>query len=179
MLSPAVAQVSWVRLWELHLLQVQGFCFPLGKASRNGCCGTKADPEQSALPLEVGRTVSRDSQSAPEVLLHKSCLLQLASSAARFAPAQPGCVSLSVTASGATTTSKPQGIHDSVSQSFAASLWPKAAKSCSALSYCKLPRAGQVGLLRNKNVVGASSWVRKWWLQPPPWACVSKQESSK
>ncbi|RLW00944.1 hypothetical protein DV515_00008404 [Chloebia gouldiae] len=67
-------------------------------------------------------------------------------------------VSRPVTASGATTTSKPQAINDLVSQSFADSLWPKAAKSYSALSYCKLPRAERVGSLRNKNVL---NWREK------------------
>lgn len=156
---------------------------------RNGHCGTKADPKEShcchqpALPLEVGNAPGQDCQQrCPECYwgaLAKAWQLQLASSAVRFAPAQPRCVSPSVPASGTTTTSKPQGINDLVSQSFAASLWPKAANSYSALSYCKLPRAEQLGWLRNKNVVGISSWVKKWWLQPLPWACVSKHESSK
>lgn len=66
--SPAVAHMSWVRLWEVHLLQVQGFCFPLWNPGRNGHCGTKADPKespccrQSALPLEVGSTPEQDCQ---------------------------------------------------------------------------------------------------------------------
>lgn len=113
--------------------------------------------------LTGGHTPGQDCQRDPRVLLHQAWQLQLASSAVSLAPAQPclGWVSCSVTASGATTTSKPQEINDLVSQSFADSLWPKAAKSYSALSYCKLPGAERVGSLRNKNVVGISSWVKK------------------
>lgn len=187
--SPAVAHMSWVRLWEVHLLQVQGFCFPLRNPGRNGHCGTKADPEespcshQSALPLEVGSTPEQDcqerfpecSRDAPAQSLAAAAFLlcsQVCPSSAQ-APAQRclGCVSCSVTASGTTPASKPQEINDLVSQSFTDSIWPKAAKSYLARSYCKLPRAEQVGSLRNKNAVGISSWVKKWWLQPLTRAC--------
>lgn len=82
------------------------------------------------------RTIRKDFQTASHLLQHKAWQLQLASSAVRFAPGQPvyrfsnvsGACPVLLTATGAIMRSKLQEVNDLVSQSFAVSLSPKAAK---------------------------------------------------
>lgn len=122
----AVANMSWLRVWEVLLLQVHRFCFLLRNPGRYRLCGTEVDSkvsyscQWSALPLEGGyhscsRTVRKDVQSALSLLLCSAQHLYLASSAARFAPGQPvhrlsnvsGVCPVLLIAAGAITRSKP------------------------------------------------------------------------
>lgn len=143
----AVTYMSCLRVWEVHLLQVHGFCFLQWNPGRLDSTTPKVDSkvsyccQWSALALRGGyhscdRTARRDFQSGPYLLLCQARQLQVPSPAVRFAPGQlahwlgdvSGACPILLTATGAIRRSKPREVTDLVSQSFAVSLWPQAAK---------------------------------------------------